>query len=254
MPIAATDILFLGSAVMAEDDVTANQGGAIDTSIKMIFTDISVTDNVTIISDNAADNTQTVTVYGRDASGATVSEALSLNGVSRVTGAQLFERITKVVVNAAHAGTITVTRDDGPTFTQIGTLETGILQIRRPFYGVSSDVSGGSTRNYYEKIFIKNNHSTLALLSAVIREMSDPTGNITFDLESSVNGSNSSSNRLTSPSAGGMLGSFDNADKTVPSTNLAGGSAIGVWMKLSLAAGSSPTKSTYTFRVNGATT
>lgn len=254
MPIAATDILYHGSATMAEADSTVNQGGAIDTSIKMIFTDITTTDNVTVISDNAADNTQTVTVYGRDASGALVSEALSLNGTSRVTGAQLFERITKIVVSAAHAGTITVTRDNGPTFTEIATMATGILQIRRPFYNVASDVSGGSTRNYYEKIFVKNNHSTLALLSAVIKELSDPTGNVTFDLESSVGGTNTSSNRITAPSAGGMLGSFDNTDKTVPSTNLAAGSAIGVWLKLTLAAGASPTKSTYTIRVNGNTT
>jgi hypothetical protein len=254
MPIIASDLKFYGSAIMAEDDTTANQGGAIDTEVKMLFVDISTTDNVTIISDDAADNTQTVTITGRDGGGAIVSEALSLNGTSRVVGAQLFERIIKIVVNAAHTGTITVTRDNGATYTEIATLETGVLEVRRPFYNVASDVSGGSTRNFYEKIFIKNTHATLALLSATIKELSDPTGNVTFDLEDAVDDSNVSSNRITAPTASDMLGSFDNTDKSVPGTNLSAASAIGVWLKLTLAAGEAPTKSTYTFRVNGVTT
>ncbi len=252
MPITSSDIKFYGSAVMAELDTTPSQGGAINTAIKMLFTDISTTDNVTIISTSAADNTQTVTITGRDATGAIVSEALSLNGVSRVVGAQLFERILKIVINAAHAGTVTVTRDNGPTYTEIASMPTGILQVRRPFYNASADIASGSSRDYYEKIFIKNEHASLSLLSAFIKELSDPTGNVTFDLESSVNGTNTTTNRVTTPSSG-MLGSFDSNDKSVPGTNLASGSAIGVWMKLTLAAGTSPAKSTYTFRVNGAT-
>lgn len=253
MPLTINDLFFYGSAVMAENDTTPNQGGAIDTTIKMLFTDISTTDNITIISSAVGDTTQTVTITGRDASGAIVSEALSLNGTSRVVGVQLFERILKVVVSAAHTGTVTVTRDNGPTYTEIASLPSGILTVRRAFYNTSADVSGGSTRNFYEKIFIKNTHASLALLNAVIKEQADPTGNVTFDLESSVNGSNSSSNRVTAPSSG-MLGSFDNTDKSVPGTNLTNGSAIGVWMKLTLAAGTAPAKSTYTFRINGATT
>ncbi len=252
MPITTSDIKFYGSAVMAESDSTANQGGAISTSVKMLFTDIPTTDNTTIISSAAGDTTQTVTITGRDSTGAIVSEALSLNGTSRVTGAQNFERILKIVVNAAHTGTITVTRDNSPTYTSIATLETGILEVRRPFYNASADVSTGSSRSYYEKIFIKNEHATLSLISAVIKEASDPTGNITFDLESSVGGSNTSTNRRTAPSSG-MLGSFDNSDKSVPGTNLAAAAAIGVWLKLTLAAGSAPAKSTYTIRVDGVT-
>ncbi len=252
MPIASTDIKFYGSTVMAELDATGSQGGAIATSIKMIFTDITATDKVTVISTAAGDTTQTVTVTGRAASGAITSDVLSLNGTSRVVGAVNFERILKVVVNAAHTGTITVTRNNGPTYTTIATMESGILQIRRPFYNVSADVSSGSTRNFYEKIFIKNEHASLSLLSAVIKESADPTGNITFDLESTVNGTNTSTNRVTAP-VSGMLGSFDSTDKAVPTTDLAASSAIGVWLKLTLAAGASPAKSTWTARVDGVT-
>jgi hypothetical protein len=253
MPIASSDIKFYGSTVMAELDSTSNQGGAINTAIKMLFTDISTTDNVTVISSSAADTTQTVTVTGRAASGSIISEVLSLNGTTRVVGASNFERILKIVVSASHTGTITVTRDNGATYTEIASLETGVTQVRRPFYNVASDVSTGSARNYYEKIFIKNTHATLSLLSATIKELSDPTGKITFDIESSVNGSNTSANRVTVPSSG-MTGSFDNTDKGIPGTDLAASAAIGVWLKLTLSPGDAPTKSTYTIRVDGVTT
>jgi hypothetical protein len=251
MSITSADIKFYGSNSMAEDDSTT-QGGAISTSKKVLFTDITTTDNVTVVSSAGGDTTQTVTIYGRLATGAITSEALSLNGTSRVVGATLFERILKIVVNAAHTGTITVTRDNGPTYTAIATLETGILQVRRPFYNVAADVSGGSTRNFYEKIFIKNEHASLSLLSAIVKEASDPLGYVTFDLESAVGGSNTSTDRITAPSSG-MLGSFDNTNKSVPGTNLDAGSYIGVWLKLTLAAGTSPAKSTYTVRLDGAT-
>lgn len=251
MSVSASDIIVYGSANMPEADTTTS-GGAIDTTTKLLFTDIAATDQVTVISSNAGDTTQTVTVYGRSASGAIVSEVLNLNGTVRVTGATAFERILKVVVNAAHSGTITVTRDDSPTFTAIGTLETGILTLRRMFYNSSSDASGGSTRNYYEKGFVKNTNGTNALLSATIAQQADPTGLITFDLEDAVNDNNSVANRLAAPS--GMLGSFDDTTKNVPGTDLAAGAAIGVWFKLTLTAGLAAAKSTYTIRTAGTTT
>jgi hypothetical protein len=251
MSISASDIIYYASANMPENNTGAS-GGAIDTTSRVVFTDISTTDNITVISDAAGDNSQTVTIYGRDASGAIVNEALSLNGTSRVTGAQLFERILKIVVSAPHTGTITVTRDNSPTFTVIATIESGVLTIRRLFYDAASDVSGGSARDFYEKIFIKNTHATLALNSAVVKEQADPTGFITFDLEDAKNDNNSVANRLSAPT--GMLGTFTNADKNVPTTSLAPGDRIGVWLKLSLAAGESAAKSTYTVRITGTST
>jgi hypothetical protein len=251
MSVTASDIVFYGSANMPENSASTS-GGAIDLTTKVIFTDIAATDQVTVISSNAGDTTQTVTVYGRDAAGTIVSEPLSLNGTTRVTGAQAFERILKVVVSASHAGTITVTRDNSATFTEIGTLETGVLVLRRLFYDSAADASGGSTRNFYEKIFIKNNNSTTTLSAATVKEQTDPTGNVTFDLEDATNDTNSVANRLSAPS--GMLGSFDSSDKTVPGGDLASTESIGVWLKLTLAAGTAAAKSTYTIRLTGTTT
>ncbi len=249
MPIASTDILFYGSANHQETD-SGTQGGAIDLTTKVTFTDISATDTVEILSSNAGDTTQTVTIYGRLASGVVDSEALSLNGVTQVNGAKSFERIMKVVVNAAHAGTITVRKaSDNVT---IMTLETGILVCRRLFYAAEAEASGGSSKDYYEKIFAKNTHGTLALLTAVVKEQADPGANITFDLEDAQNDTNSSTNRISAPS--GNLGTFTGADKNVPGTNIVAGNSIGVWLKLTLAAGTSPAKNTYTVRVSGSTT
>lgn len=249
MPVASTDLIFYGSANMQESD-SGTQGGAIDATTKVIFTDIAATDSVAISSSAAGDTTQTVTIYGRSAGGSIVSEALSLNGTTRVTGSTSFERIMKIVVNASHTGTITVTRNNSPTFTAIATLESGILTVRRLFYSAQADASGGSSRDFYEKIFLKNTHGTLSLLSAAIVESADPGANITFDLESAVSGTNTATDRRTAP-ASGMLGTFTGSSKNVPGTDLAAGGYIGIWLKQTLAAGATPAKNTYTLTTSG---
>lgn len=251
MSVTASDIKFYGSASMPEDNSTTS-GGAIDLEVKVIFTDISTTDNVTVVSDNAGD-TMNITVYGRSAAGAIISETLALNGTTRVVGSNNYERIMKVVLASAATGTITVARDNSPTYTEIGTMEPGILELRRMFYGASADAVGGSARAYYEKFFIKNTSSTHTLNSATVAEAADPSTKITFDLESSKDGTNSVSDRLDGAPSG-MLGSFDNTTKTVPGGGLGVGEAIGVWLKMSLSAGDSPGKSTWSTTVAGTTT
>ena len=60
-------------------------------------------------------------------------------------------------------------------------------------------------------------------------------------------------NRLnTAPT--GMLGSFDNSDKNVPGGNLGPGEAIGIFLKLTLAAGTSPSKNVWSPKLLGTTT
>lgn len=251
MPIAASDIVVYGSATMADDDSTLNIGGAIDTSVRLVFSDIVATDTVEILSDNAGDTTQTVTIYGRDSGGTLVSDALSLNGTTVVTSTQSFERITKVTVSAAHTGTITVR--DTATDTTIAAIESGVLTIRRPFYAAAAEASGGAARDYYEKVFIKNNHGTLALTSSTIAEQTDPSGKVTFALEASLNGSDTNgagNNRQTVGSLSGYT--FDSTTKNVAnSQSLTAGAAQGVWLKLSLAAGDAANNTSYTLRVAG---
>ncbi len=254
MSVASTDLVWFGSAGIAEDDVTT-QGGAIDTTVRYIFDSTSLanslSDTVEVLSSSAGDTSQTVTVYGRNAGGSIVSEVLSLNGTTIVNGATTFDRILKIVISASHAGTVTVRKATGDT--TIAAIETGVLQIRKPFYNVSSDASGGSTRIFYEKLFLKNTHATLSLLAASIVEQTDTVGKITFDLESSVNGTNSVASRLnTAPT--GMLGTFTDASKNVPGTDLAAGARIGVWLKFQLLAADASINNTYTLRTAGSST
>lgn len=251
MAIASTDIVYYGAASIAEDDVST-QGGAIDTSVRYVFDSSTLpntlNDTIEMLSSSAGDNSQTVTVTGRSAAGSIITEDFSLNGTTVVNGAVVFQRILRIVVSASHAGAITVRKATGDTL--IVSIESGVLEIRKPFYNVSSDESGGSSRDFYEKLFIKNNHGSLNLLSAVISEQSDPSGKITFDLEDAINDTNSIASRLnTAPT--GMLGSFSNSNKNVPGTDLPFGSKIGVWLKLTLAPGDAPILDTYTLRISG---
>src|SRR5687768_9744494 len=107
MPIVSTDIKFYGSANMQESD-SGTQGGAIDLTTRVVFTDLASAGTVEAFSSSSADTTQTVTVYGRLATGVLTSEIISLNGTNVIAGAVSFERILKLVVSASHTGTITV--------------------------------------------------------------------------------------------------------------------------------------------------
>lgn len=254
MSVASTDLVIYGSANIPTTD-SGTMGGAIDTTVRYIFDSSSLAntlaDTLEVLSSSAGDTSQTVTVYGRNSAGSIVNEVFTLAGNTVQNGATTFQTILKVVVSASHAGTITVRKATGDT--TVVAIETGVLTVLRPFYNVSSDVSGGSTRNFYEKVFFKNNHATLSLLSAVVSEQADPQGLITFDLEDAVNDNNSVASRLnTAPT--GMLGSFDSSSKNVPGTDLAAGSKIGVWLKLTLPAANAAVLDTLTLRIAGSST
>lgn len=255
MSIAASDILFLGSASMPDDDSATDIGGAIDEATKIVFTDIAATDDVEIVSSEGGDTTQTITIYGRNAAGELISETETLNGTTPVATADSeFERIMKIVMSGAATGTVTVR--DATTDTTIATLEPGITEVRQLFYAAAADISGGSARDYYDKFFIKNAHATLTATSAVVKEQADPSDVVSFALEASLDGTGTNgagNNRQTVGDWSALT--FNSSDKNVPnSQNLGAGSAIGVIAKLSLAAGAAAAKSSVTFRLSFETT
>lgn len=258
MPVASTDIIAFCSTNMPEANTTAS-GGAIDTTCKAIFTDISAADTVEALSSSGSDTTQTVTVTGRDASGIIVTDTMALNGTSTISGASAtsFSRILKITMSGTAVGTVTVRKaSDDVT---IATLEAGITKVRRLFYDSSAEASDGGTRQFYEKIFIKNTHGTLAVTNAVVSEYADPTPDyVTFALASGLNDISQVSGRLNPYFGNGPTGiasgSFDNSDKVPSGGNLGPGSGIGVWLRLQLPAGASPTGTTYTVRLAGQST
>lgn len=247
MPIVASDLVAYASAAMPDDESSSN-GGAIDIDTRVVFTDIAATDDVEAVSASAAD-TMNLTVVGRSAGGATVTETKALTGTTFITFSTLanVERIQKATLASDAAGIVTVRRATGDT--TIGTIPIAERGFTRMFINAFSDVG---TKNYYMKFFWKNNHATLALLNAVVQESADPTTKVTFTLAAAVNDTATSTNRLTIPGAGDIEpDAFGNADVNVPGTDLAAASRIGVWLKLALGASEAPIKSTYTSQIAG---
>jgi hypothetical protein len=251
LPIVAANIIAFGSASMPDDDTPTGIGGAIDLTTRVVFTDISATDTVEMLSDNGADTSQTVTIFGRNAAGEIISELETLDGANEQTTTATFERILKIVMSATAAGTVTIRKQTDDV--EIAVLEPGVTQIRRPFYDASAEASGGAERDYYEKIFFWNDHATLSLTAAILKEQADPSSNIDFDIEASLDGTddNGAGNRQTHD--GGYT--FDSNDKNVVnSQNLTAQTAQGCWLRLKLPAGEASANDTITMRVTGNTT
>jgi len=249
MAILASELRYYGSNTMQDTD-SGTQGGAINTAIKIEFTQMTGNSTLEAVSSASGDTTQTVTVTGRNAAGELITtSAVTLNGTTAVSmGATTFERILKVVLSATCTGTISVRNSSGGTVW--GTLESGFTQVRVPFYNAAAEPSGGSNKDYYEKVFVRNTNSTLTLTNAVVAEQADPSGKITFALATTLNDSGTSTNRLTVPASG--VSAFDNTTKNVAnSQNLTSGAQQGVWLKLSLTAGDAANKTSYTLRTQG---
>ena len=260
MAVVASDVVVYGSTIMPTGD-TEQPGGAINTAIKMTFTDMAHTTGIVMSSNGLSDSCQ-ISATGRNAGGSIVTDTFLIHEtLARVTGdsAVAFERVLRLGVSSgSHTGIITITEDDGPTFTAIGTMENGVDNIYRPFYNVSS--AADNAKEYFEKVFIKNNNAVNNLLSAQISESGEVgfTDKITFDLANVQNDDHSAPNRLSPPSGADLLsgttGDWDDSAKNVPGTDLNSGSGIGVWLKLDLAAGTAADAGQYVIQIDGSTT
>lgn len=246
MPIAATDLKLYGSANHAEND-TALQGGAIATAVRLEFTDLAVNDSLEAVSSNVAD-TMNLTLTGRSASGAIVSETKALSGTTVVSFTVLatVERFLKGVLASAAAGTITIRRAaTGPT---VATMAPGDTTVRRLFY---DSASTSTAKTLYEKSFWKNTHATLQLNSAALKLTADPAAVIRIGAAPSVGDAATIANRVTAPATVTFVD--DNVSQTVPGGALAAGSGIGVWAEMALAANNAAIKNTFTTELSGTT-
>lgn len=245
MSIVASDLVAYASTNMPNDDVSTS-GGAIDTLRRIDFTQMSSNGTIKVVSSNAGDTTQTVTITGRLADGSIASETLNVNGTTGTSSTNTYERLLKAELSATCTGTVTVSNNTGSvTLRTIPAGERGFMAI---FRQLASDPS--VAKDFYCKFFWKNTNGTLALTSSQVVENADPSGKITHALDASLNASTSVANRTTSPGF-----TFDNTAKNVPnSQNLSSGSAIGVWLNLHLLANDAALKTTYTSELDGQTT
>lgn len=244
MPIVSTDLVLFASANVPDSD-SGTSGGAIDLLRRFDYAQIAATDNVEVVSDGS--DTRNITIEGRLANGQFASEVIALNGTTPATSANQYERVLKAELASADGSrTVTVRRATGDTLIRtIPPTERGFMAF---FRRTASDPS--VQKDYYIKGFWKNTHGTLTLTSAVVKQNADPDARITHALAASLDDSGSVANRVTSPGL-----TFNDTDKNVPnSQNLTAGAAIGTWFNLTLPAGDSPHKTTYTSELAGQTT
>lgn len=246
MPIVAADLKAFGSVNHAEDD-TATQGGAISIVKRVEFTPLAANDDLEVLSDNAAD-TMNMTLTGRNAAGAIVSETKALTGTTAAIFSTLgiVERFLKGVLASAAAGIITVRRSvAGAT---VATLEVGETEVRRLFYDSASE-SSLTTR--HEKFFMKNDHATLTLTNAEIELTADPAATIRIGGAPSVDDTATVANRKAAPASVTFVD--DSVSQAVPGGDIAAASAIGIWAEMIRAADAPAIKDTFTVQLSGTT-
>lgn len=123
-----------------------------------ITTQIVAGNRARVVSTNAGDTTQTVTIYGLDNAGtpAPQQETFSLNGTTVVSGTATWSAIYGVEISAAHAGTVQV-RDDQTALNPIvfsvasGTLLVGVTVCAACFVAgttIEAVSSGASTGEF----------------------------------------------------------------------------------------------------------
>jgi hypothetical protein len=143
-----------------------------------------------------------------------------------------------------------------------------VTAITRLFATAQADVPGGSSRTFYEKIFALNTNGTTALTAAAIQVLSETPalpGSALLDLAlcKALNDTQTSANRQTLPTNGDSSSlTFVTQPAAVsviasPGSMPAGGVAAdaqGVWLRLTLPAGTTVYKGTADLRTTGSTT
>lgn len=120
MSVKNKDVVWYGSATMADDDVTTQIGGAIDRSIKMSWADLNSTAQVEIVASGAT--TEDVVVHFRNAAGEKISETLTLAGTTPSPSSASAERLLKAIKQGSIAADVAVM---STTNTHTGTAQAG---------------------------------------------------------------------------------------------------------------------------------
>ncbi len=144
-----------------------------------------------------------------------------------------------------------------------------VTAVTRCFWTAAADVPAGSGRYFYEKVFVVNNNTATALTGAQIEIASEaptlPSGALLdIGLCTSLNDTNTTNPRqqssgflptgvssfTTQPAFVNVPGAGNLPSGTVPNT----AGAQGVWMRLTLPAGTAAYKGSATLRTQGTTT
>ena len=217
--------------------------------------------------------------------GATLG-ALTYGGLGmiiRITGGTGVNQLRMITVpytaGAYGADIVAINRDWGtlPDATSAYNVTFGMLfdilpnpvtAITRIFATAQADIPGGSSRTFYEKVFALNTNATIALTSAQLQVLSETPslpGTALLDLAlcKVLNDTATAANRQTLPANGDASAlTFVTQPAAVsviasPGSLPAGGVAAdaqGVWLRLTLPAGTTVYKGTADLRTTGSTT
>ena len=238
MAVVAADIKIHLAASHATTDA-AGQGGAIDPLGRMLDAQFAAA-GVPSVTSSAAGDTQNCTIVGRLADGTINSEMLALTGTTPKNFTSI-ERILSITLASGAVGTITVKEGIGGTTRH--TFAIAETDARILFYGATANAVGGGNATRYEKIFVFNDHATLAALGMTLEITTNPRDDYLMDLEGSVDDNNSTANRLTAPAGGDMQGAptWAEGPLTVVGDDLAAQSGQGLWVQCILAEATAPT-------------
>lgn len=246
MSIVATDLIAYSVASIPTDDGSTS-GGAIDATRRPVFTQLTSNAVISLTSDGT--DTRNVTITGRDATGAVVSETVALTSAVEVLSVNTYERIQSINI-ASSSGTRTVTVKQGSGGSVITTIPINEVGFHMMFQNAAS---AASTQVRHEKIFWKNTNGSLTLTSSQVTLTADPSAKINIGIETSTGGTTSVANRLAVPSNPTFVGV--GVAQSIPSGgNLAAGVSIGVWIRQSLAINDAAQKNSFTTSLSGSTT
>jgi hypothetical protein len=244
MSITAAELVAYSVASIPIDDVSTT-GGAIDITRRPVFTQFSSAAKLSLTS-SAAD-VRVATVVGRDATGAVVSEGVTLTGAVEVLSVATFERIQSVNLASTNANTVTLKQGAaGSTIATIPPNETGIHMMFQNAF------STGSTQTRYEKLFWKNTDGALTLTSSQVTLTADASAKMTMGIETALGGTDTVANRLTAPTGPTYVG-VGTAQNVPSSGNIAAAASIAVWMKQSLGINDAAQKNSFTTQLAGNT-
>lgn len=246
MSIVATDLIAYSVASIPTDDVSTT-GGAIDITRRPVFTQFTSNAVVALISDGT--DVRVATIVGRDATGAVVTENVTLTNAVEVLSVNTYERIQSINL-ASSSGTRTVTVKQGSGGTTVTTIPINEVGFHMMFQNAASAVA---TQTRYEKMFWKNTNATLTLTSSTMTLTVDASTKINIGIETSLGGTDTVTNRLTAPSGPTYVG-VGTAQALPSSGNLAAGSTIAVWVRQSLASNDVAQKNSFTTQLAGNTT
>lgn len=155
-----------------------------------------------------------------------IAEILAYDGTTKIATVRTLATAPDTdTVFDVRVGVVLEVAANGPDTTQID-------EVTRVHYDASANPAGGADKTYYEKVFILNNHATLALTNAKIDEVDEGAySKVTFALADTLDdsGTNGSNTRLVIPSSG--IGSFDSNQKDVVNSGaLSPGSGQGIWI------------------------